>query len=308
MKINPIHQRHRTGSVLSLILLAVALTLGGVFFYNRIQNPCGIPITYSIGTIDERFAVKKDVVRKLAQSAERIWEDATGTELFIYDEASPFAINLVFDERQQTTSKEREMRADLDQKDATYASLASDFKRTKQQYEQMVKRYEASSEAYQKQVEEYNKTVAYYNARGGAAEPTIEMLERKRQDLEVFQKDLDTKLKELEEMERTLETKRKRVNEFARAFNREVSVYNSTFGTGRIFDQGEYIGDSINIYQFDNQDDLRLVIAHEFGHALTLDHVEGESSIMYPLVGKQDFKNPKPSSEDIAALKEKCNL
>ena len=102
--------------------------------------------------------------------------------------------------------------------------------------------------------------------------------------------------------------KRKRINGFAHSFNREVSIYNATFGKGRIFDQGEYDGKGINIYQFDNEDDLRLVIAHEFGHALTIDHVEDKYSIMYPIIGKQDAENPIPSQEDITALQERCNL
>jgi len=69
-----------------------------------------------------------------------------------------------------------------------------------------------------------------------------------------------------------------------------------------------YDGKSINIYQFEATADLRLVVVHELGHALGLDHLSQPESIMYYMMGEQDLENPKASNEDILALKQICNL
>ena len=121
-------RQHYSGNTAAILLFITAFILGGIFFYNKAQNPCSIPITYTIGSIDKRFDTTKERVRQLAESAEQVWEKALGVELFIvelfiYDEVSKLPINLIFDSRQQTTLEEQEMRAELDKKDARYTML-----------------------------------------------------------------------------------------------------------------------------------------------------------------------------------------
>jgi predicted Zn-dependent protease len=50
------------------------------------------------------------------------------------------------------------------------------------------------------------------------------------------------------------------------------------------------------------------VLAHEFGHALGLDHVEDPQAIMYYLMDKQNIKDLKLTTDDINALKKGCNI
>ena len=98
------------------------------------------------------------------------------------------------------------------------------------------------------------------------------------------------------------------VNELAQKLNIEVDVHNQVFGEAREFDQGEYINGKINIYQFDAISDLRLVIAHELGHALGLDHVENPKSIMYYLMEKQNLNNIALTQEDKKAFRQRCEF
>jgi hypothetical protein len=70
-----------------------------------------------------------------------------------------------------------------------------------------------------------------------------------------------------------------------------VDEYNQTFSGERKFTQGAYewnqSGKTIQVFQFNSLDELKLVLAHEVGHALGLDHVENPSSIMHYLMGNQ---------------------
>ena len=49
---------------------------------------------------------------------------------------------------------------------------------------------------------------------------------------------------------------------------------------GESFEKGSHYRGEINIYHFENEPDLVKVLAHEFGHALDLNHVAGDQSIM----------------------------
>jgi predicted Zn-dependent protease len=59
------------------------------------------------------------------------------------------------------------------------------------------------------------------------------------------------------------------------------------------------------MYSFANKDELVAVLAHEFGHALGLDHVEGRSSIMYYLL-ETTSSFPTLTENDTAAFQELC--
>lgn len=56
---------------------------------------------------------------------------------------------------------------------------------------------------------------------------------------------------------------------------------------------------TINIYEFGSVTELRRVLAHEFGHALSMPHTDNKESIMYYM---NEGKKLELSNEDIKAL------
>jgi Zn-dependent peptidase ImmA (M78 family) len=62
---------------------------------------------------------------------------------------------------------------------------------------------------------------------------------------------------------------------------------------------------SITIYQYDNEYRLVRVLAHEFGHALSLNHSKSADAVMYPLIKSDSLEL---AADDIAALKEHCGI
>jgi hypothetical protein len=123
---------------------------------------------------------------------------------------------------------------------------------------------------------------------------TFAVLEKERKAIN----SLVGKTNELAEKEKTI------VNNY----NSNLSSYKNKYGEPVQFDKGVYDGTKIDIFQFNEIGDLRLTIAHEFGHALGIDHLENPQSLMYYLMGEQDMDNPQLSSEDITALKDACMI
>ncbi|ENV65435.1 peptidase [Acinetobacter junii] len=68
-----------------------------------------------------------------------------------------------------------------------------------------------------------------------------------------------------------------------------ANQFNQTFQP-RLFHKGQFNGKQISVYEFSSKDDLRMTLAHEFGHALGLDHTDDPTSLMYPVIQKQNME------------------
>jgi predicted Zn-dependent protease len=99
------------------------------------------------------------------------------------------------------------------------------------------------------------------------------------------------------------------INDIAANYNLDiVKSHDTGKRLGSEFYGGDYVSkdgkQTITIYQFDDENRLVRVLAHEFGHALGLKHNDNPKAIMYRLM-QSDSLNLAP--DDIAALKERCS-
>jgi hypothetical protein len=282
-----------------------ALVLAGGYWYRSAESQCNVPVTYDIGELDERFGLSREEARAAISDAESLWEDATGENLFTYAPEAAFKVNFIYDARQEQTDEEGEIRTILNSKEEVSVHIRAEYERLLKEYEELKESYEDRVSAYEASLGAYNDEVESWNEKGGAPESVYQDLERTKERLSEEGKELNGLARELNKLVASINNLGEAGNRAVSDYNRNVEWYNNLFGGEREFTQGDYQGDRINIYQFGDQDELRRVLAHELGHALSLDHVESEHSIMYYLMegGLADFSL---SDDDVSEFRRVC--
>lgn len=285
---------------------------GAVVFFRTIFQvlgfspaPCEQPLLYTLGPVDERFGISGEQVLQTVKKAESLWEDASGKNLFEYNQNSGLPIQLVYDQRQQKTQAEQALQTRLENIDVE----SSEEQVTKQlsQFEQAKREYERKLAVYERNVETYNKRVESINKKGGATESQA--------------KDLADQYDDLQDEFQSLEHVRQKVNSLVgsanqqiannqnlvEAYNKEITTFQEQYGgEGEAFDQGVYTGTDITIYQYDDEQRLILVLAHELGHALGIEHSQDPEGLMYYLMRDQNVNTLTLRDSDLKSLENIC--
>lgn len=242
---------------------------------------CDEPVTYKIGKVDDRFGVTEEAVLTDLKKGADIWNIAYKKPLLSYDPEASLTVSLIYDDRQRTLiemhKKEAQVVESRDVLDAILIDVAQE------------------RDLLNSEIEALNAKVAYWNSRGGAPEGDYEELNNKRNNLQA----------QIELLNRRTAT----VNTQIASYNRELATYiNYVDEYNNVLqkspEEGLYNGvnNTIDIYFYDSQVNFVHTAAHEFGHALGLDHIESKDSVMHPVVNYAlDLSN-----EDLALLAERC--
>ncbi len=302
-------------------VIFIIFVVSAAFFYRaELENiwtqafihyfPCKQPIKYSIGTFDERFGISRENFLKSLSDAELIWEKPVSKNLFQYDPEGGLKINLIYDERQETTQVLKNMGVVVQDTKASYDSMKARFNSLNTAYKQEEAVFDSKLAEFNTLKAKYEAEVRQVNRKGGANKETYDRLNADKETLNQMlisinqmQSSLNSKVKEINALVETL-------NELAKKLNLDVDNFNAVGGSlGREFDEGVYRsgpeGREIDIYQFDNRTKLIRVLAHEFGHALGLDHIEDSKAIMYRL---NNGINEKLTQSDLVELKSLCGI
>lgn len=287
-------------------IIIVGAGIGALYAFESARVPCQRALTYSIGQFDTRFGITQDEFRAAIVRAEAPWEAAFGRDLFQYDPEALFPVNLVFDERQARTIDGQRLESELENVQSKQATIKGRYDANVAALTKRRAEYDARAKAFEKALDRYNARVAEWNDSDRSDEDELDWLRDEERRLARDQREIETLRQKVNALVAEVNRYAKEDEKVVERYNTQVETFTETYGTGDVFDQGVYEGTSIDIYQFDDREHLEMVLVHELGHALGIEHVGNPKSIMYPVMGEQDVKNLQLSNEDREALNDVC--
>ena len=269
---------------------------------DRISHPLDTRLRYRIGEVDPRFNLSQEQVQNLAQQAAEIWHVGTLKSLFVYDPNAKLTINLIYDERQaESNARSQEMKILENTQQYTHNEKQK-IQQIQTELDIANRELDMQKANYQSKVDQYNQLVNSINQAQQNMDVNARFqLDQQKDQLTTEQVQLKQQLDNYNQKVYALNQQVEQLNSVNQQFNQSVDRFNTRFQP-RQFDKGIFDGRSINIYEFESNDDLRVTIAHELGHALGLLHNDDPKALMYPMMKEQDLQNFKLTAADLAML------
>ncbi|MFV8834435.1 matrixin family metalloprotease [Aquisalimonas sp.] len=274
---------------------------------------CEAPVTVHLDAVDDRFELDRADVRAALHDAVAMWQDASEDPLFRKRDGEGVAVSLVFDERQAGAQARQRRREDLIRVEE---QLQADRQRLERRHEALSaesRDFETRQRRLNERVEAYEREVTAWNeGRMERTRENRERLEEASRALTVAQDALNDERRELERRGEALNREQQVLVREIEAFNHQVDAHNREAHAATGFEMGQYERRGnrrwIRVFKADDQDELRLVLAHELGHALGIGHVPEADAIMAPHLGADNAGRTALSAADREALAQTCRV
>ena len=266
---------------------------------DRLLHPFDQRLRFKIGQVDPRFGLTQQQVIQLSQEALAIWHQGTQQNLFVYDPNAKLSIDLIYDQRQQEADALKQTQQKLDHSRNQTGRSSDNIEHARVQLE--LNQQRLGQQKQQLEAEYQHLQSQFADARSAA----------QQQSLRDQQQQLQFRISQFEQEVRYYQQQNQRFNQQVDQHNQSIQQLNQEIVQAqqrfpaREFHKGIFMGNKIEIYQFDGRDDLRLTIAHELGHALGLAHHNDPEALMYPMLGEQDLQHFRLKAADLQLLAER---
>ncbi|CAI3120559.1 hypothetical protein MWMV18_MWMV18_03282 [Acinetobacter calcoaceticus] len=260
------------------------------------------PLKYRIAFIDPRFQLTKEQLIEVSQQAAEIWHKETGKTYFSYNSEAQLSINLIYDDHQIIKSEQQENLNALLQKQEQWRIKNEEIILNKQEIDQLSSDLNKKKISLKAEFERYQRDVTHFNQGEHRYYLADELKERQNQ-LQQISGNLQNQSNSLNFRIQLLNKKIKELNQEQSDLTTLMTQFKLEQKTSiQTFHKGLFSQNQIQIYGYASLNDLRLTLAHEFGHALGLKHTTDPKSLMYPRLKEQDIHNFKLTDSDLELL------
>lgn len=268
---------------------------------DRIMHPLDTRLRYQIAEVDPRFGMSKEQAIQLSKEAIQIWHDGTQKQLFVYDDQAQLKIKLIYDARQENYNAFKKTQQELDQEHSSNQRISGNLDVSKSSLEQMQQSLRQEQIQLQTEADYLNQQRISWSRIENDQGENRQRIEAQYQALKEKAQQLQRNIAYYNQMNAQYNQQVGQHNSSIERYNWNVMQAKNRFPP-REFHKGVFMGDQIQIYQFDTEDDLRLTLAHELGHALGLGHHADPEALMYPVLGEQDLQHFKLKPADQSLL------
>lgn len=250
-------------------------------------------IQYKIGQVDPKFNISEEELKYLVFEATKIWEDAVDETLFEYNETANLSINLIYDERQKNALY-------VDELNQTMEKKSVELDQMNQRIENQLNALKARQTEMDRAAEQLrNEQMAWRRLEfeGGAE---LQRIKEQANDLKKKQQKLSG---DFDGYHLNVQLYNQKVADYNR-YAEQARTFNLN-SPARLFHKGIFSGDRIDVYQFSSKNDLKVTLAHEFGHALGMSHHQDPKALMYPTMSEQDIDQFKLQPADLLLFQQR---